>query len=80
MKWDETNNVIDALVSVIIAGSHLMCLSSEELGDDTSHTALFSLLDLVHTVSSHTGAKRQQVHGVVVVGTVNSFWNVVNDT
>lgn len=48
--------------------------------DNTSQTALFLLLNLIDTVAGNTGAEGQQVHAKLVEGTVNSQWNVVDNT
>ncbi|EEQ39448.1 hypothetical protein CLUG_03576 [Clavispora lusitaniae ATCC 42720] len=56
------------------------CLGMENLGNNTSNSALFLLFDLVDTVTSNTSAEGQQVHGKVVIHSVDSLGNVVNDT
>lgn len=58
----------------------LPCLGLENLGNNTSQATFFLLFNLVYTVSSDTGAERQQVHCPVVKASVDSLRNVVNDT
>lgn len=55
-------------------------LGLPELGENASQSAFFLLLNGVDTVACNTSAESQQVHSVVVVGTVHSLGNIVNDT
>lgn len=54
-------------------------LCMPNLGNEGGDSS-FLLLKLVDSVTSNPRAKRQQVHGIVMVRSIHTGWDIINDT